>query len=781
MKKKTLLTAILSIVMCLSLMAGATFALFTSESKVNIAITSGKVAIEASVSDVYLKDLNETTYTRSVLDGETVGFESNGTDTRTVKFDGQKLYLSNVACGDAVKFNVNINNNSTIAAKYRVIISAENNTGLFDGLVVNVDNQTFMGKTYTAWKLLNAGTNGDTVAFEITLPDTGNNAHDNKFQGKACDIVVTVEGIQGNADTFNDTASGKVVATVTDLDTTSTMYDNTISANGFTAEIPAGTVLEDNKTTLTFNVNKVDDPTLSNFTVDGVENLALEINIPEVDDANDKIIKIKLDSVLPIGLSTVNMLHSDVIMTAVSSLAEVDAHNEFYYDTTTGSLVIATTNFSEFVVVLDDLTINSVAGLNDAMAKGIDAVKIGKNIAVSETVAITSDIAIDGNANKVSRADGFTGTIFNVASGKTFTLENVVVDGGAIYSNLTNGVKADTVNTGIKATGSLVATTGKGNVILGENAILKNNDGASAVNLATRGGGTLTINGAQIINNSSAGGGAIWGGGNIIINSGKINGNYGGIGGAIRTVSNFGKITMNGGEMNYNTANEGGAIWGGNGTWGDWNFSKAIYEFNGGEMAYNKALADESSGKGGGAILAGTFERYTFSGDFEMHDNESASLGGAIRFKDTCVMTMNGGKIYNNNGSGEIGESIWGYNLSTDFTGGEIYHDKAGIGENDIYVWSGTSQSIGGIKLGGSIIYLLSTAHDTVNLKENFNFKYEVAENIDITLTYNFKPASDYVYTEGDEDKLVCMNEGYETYWDTATSTFRIRAVATND
>ena len=42
--------------------------------------------------------------------------------------------------------------------------------------------------------------------------------------------------------------------------------------------------------------------------------------------------------------------------------------------------------------------------------------------------------------------------------------------------------------------------------------------------------------------------------------------------------------------------------------------------------------------------------------------------------------------------------------------------------------------------------------------------------------SFNFKPASDYTYTAGDENKLVCMNDGYVTYWDAATNTFRLKA-----
>ena len=32
------------------------------------------------------------------------------------------------------------------------------------------------------------------------------------------------------------------------------------------------------------------------------------------------------------------------------------------------------------------------------------------------------------------------------------------------------------------------------------------------------------------------------------------------------------------------------------------------------------------------------------------------------------------------------------------------------------------------------------------------------------------------VFTVGDEAKLVCLNEGYSTYWDAATSSFRLKA-----
>ena len=49
MKKKVLLSSIGTIALCLCLLVGSTFALFTSRSDVNIAVTTGKVDVSAVV------------------------------------------------------------------------------------------------------------------------------------------------------------------------------------------------------------------------------------------------------------------------------------------------------------------------------------------------------------------------------------------------------------------------------------------------------------------------------------------------------------------------------------------------------------------------------------------------------------------------------------------------------------------------------------------------------------------------------------------------------------
>ena len=435
MKKKTLLTAILSIVMCMSLMAGATFALFTSESTVNIAITSGKVAVEASVSDVFVKDLNEATFTRSVANGETVGFESQGTDTRTLTFaNGKDLTLSNISCGDAVKFKVNVSNaESTIAAKYRVVINGSGE--LFDGLVVEVNGQRFLGKTFTAWKLLAAGAAGETIDFEIELPDTGNDVHDNKFQEKSCAITVVVEGVQGNAETFDETNAGVIVEAANDEVAT----DTTISANGFTAEIPAGTALVDGATTATLQVSEEEAQT-GNFNVegDGIDAIGLNISIPEVAEDNDKPITITLEEILPKNLANVVLYHKGVVMTKVDNADAVDADNEYYYDATTGNLTIATDSFSNFSAVMFENGASTEAEL-------ISAVDAGKNVALlsditlTKTLMVKKDIVIDLNGKVLGTT--MTGSKLLQLSSDT--------DPSVVLTSLVDGAKINVGDNGL--------------------------------------------------------------------------------------------------------------------------------------------------------------------------------------------------------------------------------------------------------------------------------------------------------------------------------------------
>jgi len=357
---------------------------------------------------------------------------------------------------------------------------------------------------------------------------------------------------------------------------------------------------------------------------------------------------------------------------------------------------------------------------------------------LDKPVEITSNITIKGEKSLTTyaRADGFTGTMFTVKGGANLTTENIVLDGA-----------------GATATGNLIATEGNGSIVLNAGSVLKNNNGAHAVSLATRGGGTLTLNNAQIVNNTSDSG-AIWGGGHIIVNDGsKINNNTStGIGGAIRMVGSC-NFTMNGGELcNNKAAGDGGAIWG---------YGASTYNFNGGKVSNN-----ESAGTGG-AIYTGTYSAINISGDFEMCGNKAAN-SGAIRLTDHTSLTMTGGKISDNTQNGESNAfNTW--NNSMSLTGGSVSDNISYVG--------GLGLTIGAADIDGVIAYDLSTNHNTAYLAADFNsFKFSVNEEASNFSNFNFKPAADYTYTAGDEAKLICQNDGYSTYWDAVSGTFRLKA-----
>ena len=386
---------------------------------------------------------------------------------------------------------------------------------------------------------------------------------------------------------------------------------------------------------------------------------------------------------------------------------------------------------------LDYISVSNIDELKAALASKARKIVLTRDCYAAEAVVVDYDVHINGNGFEIARANGYTGTIFKVESNSTLTVEKVVVDGGA--------------NSGVVATGNLIATEGNGSIILEEGAILQNNSGAHAVSLATRGGGSLTLNGGQIINNSSDSG-AVWGGGTIIVNAGKINNNSStGSAGAIRMVSNC-NLTMNGGEISNNTAvGSGGAIYG---------YGSSTYNFNGGKMENNTASV-------GGAMYTGESSVVNISGDFELCNNK-ANDAGALRLSNRTAFNMSGGKVSGNLGvNNEAWNGFYGWNPAVNITGGML--------EDDIFIQGNLTPTVGGDGITGVVHFNVGTNHNTVNLAAEFGtIKFTVAQGSNFN-AFHFKPAADYTYTEGDEAKLICQNEGYITYWDTTTSTFRLK------
>ncbi len=197
-RSRVILSSILSIVLCMSIAAGATFALFTSESKTNVAINSGKVEIVATLENLtlYSPALIEAdgTYDETVNGATATTFKNGG----TAAFSNSSIVLNKLTPGDKAEFDIVLKNNSDVTVNYRTAISAINDTGLFAGLNITINGVAFNGSDVTDWATLEAGAqpNPNTLHVVVELP-TG---AENVYQNKGVELATAVYAVQANAE-----------------------------------------------------------------------------------------------------------------------------------------------------------------------------------------------------------------------------------------------------------------------------------------------------------------------------------------------------------------------------------------------------------------------------------------------------------------------------------------------------------------------------------------------------------------------------------------------------
>ena len=196
MRKKIVLTSLLTVAMCLSLIVGATFALFGSESKKNIAVTSGKI-------DVSAKIVSLDTYSRGTAtqNGE---FANGG--SAEIDADNAGITVDRMSPGDKIVVKIDVENNSNIAYRQRATLRFESGTEDFFGqLVVGVSEDggeyDYFSNYATEWTYHEANTTGtpevSSMYISVELPEYVSE----NWQDKSCDITFAVEAIQGNAET----------------------------------------------------------------------------------------------------------------------------------------------------------------------------------------------------------------------------------------------------------------------------------------------------------------------------------------------------------------------------------------------------------------------------------------------------------------------------------------------------------------------------------------------------------------------------------------------------
>ena len=437
MKKKTLLTTLITIAMCLCLSVGATFALFTDEAKVNVAVTSGTVNVEANVNTLSYKTLTKDW--TSFEDGANVTTFDNLGGSATI--NGGEVILNKIAPGDGLSFNVDVVNKSDIKVKFRTSVKNANDSddALFNALQISVDGNKFFGKTSSSWSVLDQATNNSvvkTIAIKVELPAEAEGA---ELMGKTCKFSVLIEAIQANAETFDEVINTEEVEVTAD---STIAEDEVVETSSASAYIPAGTELNAGEKTATLQVTE-DQANTGNFAFEaGAEQVAFNVDIPEVADTNTGVIVVTLKGYIKDKPATISLFHKGVPMNPV---AKGTAHkdykaDDYYYDSTTGDITLATDDFSNFTAVIDSITITNAQELyNVAFAAkdnanrkylNVHTVILANDIVITNQINVKNEITIILNGNKI--INNYSSDIFAVRAPLTLIGGEVETNGKAI-------------------------------------------------------------------------------------------------------------------------------------------------------------------------------------------------------------------------------------------------------------------------------------------------------------------------------------------------------------
>ena len=231
-KQKILLTSMVTIVLCLCLIAGSTYALFTDREVMNIAVTSGKVDITASIVNPVISyiegDANgsfvvadsnigekfrynvlDETLTADATTGEFEGsFNNGGTVSYGMVLDSNTnaevptLTIDKITPGDKIKVQIAGTNESDVNAKYRCKIEiVGGDKEILDGehgLSITIDGVKYEYKNgfVSDWADLAIG-NGDVTFCNVVIElpvEAGN-----EYQGLSASFAITLEAVQANA------------------------------------------------------------------------------------------------------------------------------------------------------------------------------------------------------------------------------------------------------------------------------------------------------------------------------------------------------------------------------------------------------------------------------------------------------------------------------------------------------------------------------------------------------------------------------------------------------
>ena len=455
--KRALVSSIVSIVLCVTMLIGTTFAWFTDTASTAVnKIQSGTLKVDivdAADGETSLKN-KELSFMRS-------DDEKNLTANENVLWEPGVTFKTQ---------SFKIKNDGNLALKYKLTLNGVSG----DSELLKVITFSVVGEDGQAVDLssfegnLTADENGK-LSQALYIQGTMATSAGNEYQGKTLEgIGITVVATQYTYEydsyeyTYDENAEYPVYASVTKtvtknennettntdpitIETTETAKETaeeTTPTPVATAKVESGTKLEETATSLTLVVKE--DAVPSNIKVETTEAAkTLEVDMKGLATDNEKPVIVTL--FVGKDLSGFKMYHSGTLMTEDASADVVKEHNHYYYNSGTGVVTMAVKSFSPFTYVyLSSATDEEFAAATDATNKIIDIssskllVKFAQNVNSGikyngYTINLTTDIDLSGANWTPINAGGSAGIIFN---GCGHTIKN----GKIVASSTSEGV-----------------------------------------------------------------------------------------------------------------------------------------------------------------------------------------------------------------------------------------------------------------------------------------------------------------------------------------------------
>lgn len=446
--RKRFLSSLLTLVLCITMFIGATFAWFTdSVSSSGNIIKSGNLDIEMYWTD----DLNRGTW-YNVEDPEhntIFGYdkwEPGYTEVRYIK----------------------IVNNGNLALNYDLTLTPQNGVGKLAEVInvyfadseveiqgredlsklgaIGLLNNVLDGGATASGTLLAANQSsplhksGETiVTMAMTMITTAGNDYQEESVG---DFTITALATQApyEQDSFGSNydsnaempamlTPGKVSADVTPDNGKVPSGGVNLSGEGISAFVPAGVAMKDGANKLTLSITPLKNTTSDITVVNNEILIPVDVHIEGVAEDNTVPIVIELGEVLPkyMNMGNYHLFHVEdgttSQMTLVNDVSELTAHNTFTYDPLTGEVSVAMDSFSEVTMLAD--TSNAWEGNTDV--SWYDANKTELNIANADQLHAFSQI-VGGIASGIER-DSFEGKTVKLLSDINLNHGNVVSEG----------------------------------------------------------------------------------------------------------------------------------------------------------------------------------------------------------------------------------------------------------------------------------------------------------------------------------------------------------------